>query len=239
VRAVLVVLAGVPADQVADLLATHRSPSPTVRGGPGPFCQGRTRSVPALSASTRSLATCRPARPSRRLSKVDDSKVAAVTVTGWPSNVPPARRRRFDLILISVFNGSLFRLGGKGLPEMRVILVVIASAIVMLACSRTQSTASPSATDGTSSPSAGDNLASRTGCTKDTDCKGDRICESGRCVTPTMATVPASTTAPEAAPSAARGVDQFADPFAYCAAVDTTDEVDARYVGPKEPPAIR
>jgi hypothetical protein len=48
------------------------------------------------------------------------------------------------------------------------------------------------------------------GCGKDTDCKGDRICESGRCITPpspmaTVASVPPTSTATTAtAPSLAK-----------------------------------
>jgi hypothetical protein len=48
-----------------------------------------------------------------------------------------------------------------------------------------------------------------------------------------------STPAPEPAPPAAPAVDHLTDPFAYCAAVGTVDEVDARYSGPKEPQAVR
>lgn len=46
--------------------------------------------------------------------------------------------------------------------------------------------------------------------------------------------------APTDAPSPSAGTDQdqFADPFAYCAAVGTIDAPDGRYVGPEVPDAI-
>ena len=54
-------------------------------------------------------------------------------------------------------------------------------------------------------------------------------------VAPTAA--PTATTAPTAAPTATQAAT-FSDPFAYCAAVGTVDEPDARYVGPKMPDVI-
>ncbi|MCA1554630.1 MAG: hypothetical protein LC737_09660 [Chloroflexi bacterium] len=38
--------------------------------------------------------------------------------------------------------------------------------------------------------------------------------------------------------SAGAAPSQFTDPFAYCAVVDTLDEPDARYVGPKVPDTV-
>ena len=54
---------------------------------------------------------------------------------------------------------------------------------------------------------------------------------------------PTATTAPTTAPTAttvptATQAATFSDPFAYCAAVGTVDEPDARYVGPKMPDVI-
>src|SRR6185369_3107868 len=40
----------------------------------------------------------------------------------------------------------------------------------------------PACGDGGDSPAP---AAAATGCTKDTDCKGDRVCEAGQCVSPT------------------------------------------------------
>jgi hypothetical protein len=47
---------------------------------------------------------------------------------------------------------------------------------------------------------------------------------------------PQPTAAPTEPPSAEQA--QFTDPFAYCSAVGTIDEPDARYTGPKTPEAI-
>jgi hypothetical protein len=63
------------------------------------------------------------------------------------------------------------------------------------------------------------------------------------------AATPTATVAPTAAPTAtavltataaptATQAATFSDPFAYCAAVGTVDEPDARYVGPKMPDVI-
>lgn len=115
---------------------------------------------------------------------------------------------------------------------MRVAVVIIASAITVGACSR--------GTRNNDSPAESGSPAPSTGCTKDTDCKGDRICQNGQCGSPTAAVTAASPTpAPQPAPPPVGGVDHLTDPFAYCAAVGTADEVDARYSGPKEPQAIR
>ncbi len=60
-------------------------------------------------------------------------------------------------------------------------------------------------------------------------------------VAPTVAptAVPAPTVAPTAttAPAAAQA-STFSDPFAYCTAVGTVDEPDARYTGPKTPDVV-
>jgi hypothetical protein len=53
------------------------------------------------------------------------------------------------------------------------------------------------------------------------------------CVVPQASTVPTDVAGPEEASQ-----DQFSDPFAYCAAVGTLDEPDARYTGPDVPEAI-
>ncbi len=57
------------------------------------------------------------------------------------------------------------------------------------------------------------------------------------------AATPTATVAPTAAPTAtaapaATQAATFSDPFAYCTAVGTVDEPDARYVGPKMPDVI-
>jgi hypothetical protein len=55
----------------------------------------------------------------------------------------------------------------------------------------------------------------------------------------TAATGGSPTPSPSRTPTSVQPVDQFGDPFAYCAAAGTADEPDARYVGPKQPDAIR
>ena len=54
------------------------------------------------------------------------------------------------------------------------------------------------------------------------------------------ATAPEATPTPAATSTAAATVTPatFTDPFAYCAAVTTTDAPDARYIGPQTPDAI-
>ena len=56
-------------------------------------------------------------------------------------------------------------------------------------------------------------------------------------VAPTATQAAAPTATQAVAPTATQAAT-FSDPFAYCAAVGTVDEPDARYVGPKMPDAI-
>lgn len=43
-------------------------------------------------------------------------------------------------------------------------------------------------------------VSAQVGCTKDTDCKGDRVCEAGRCVNPVQASPPVAEPAPSPPP---------------------------------------
>src|ERR1019366_4804067 len=67
---------------------------------------------------------------------------------------------------------------------------------------------------------------------------GTTTADAATAASATAAPSPLATSEPPGGAPAEQEKGQI-DPFAYCAAVGTVDEVDARYSGPKEPQAIR